>query len=97
MTYTVPSALFPGGPTQSVTLDLATPTTRRLGRWNQLDLSFTKIFRMNRVELQGRLDIFNLTNVNTVMQEITAYGSRLGTPQEILQGRIARVGIQLRL
>jgi hypothetical protein len=95
--YTVPSALFPGGQTQSVTVDLATPTTRRLGRWNQLDLSFTKMFRLNRVELLGRLDIFNLTNENTVMQEITAYGSRLGTPQEILQGRIARVGIQLRL
>ena len=41
------------------------------------------------------MDVFNLTNENTVMQEVTVYGSRLGTPQEILQGRIARVGIQL--
>jgi len=96
VTYTVPPALFPGGQTQSVTVDLATPTTRRLGRWNQLDLSFYKSLRLGRVEVQGRLDIFNVTNENTVMQEITAFGSRLGTPQEILQGRIPRIGIQLR-
>jgi hypothetical protein len=94
--YTVPSALFPGGQTQSVTVDLATPMTRTLGRWNQLDLSFQKSVRLRNVELQGRLEIFNATNENTVMQEITAFGPRLGIPQEILQGRIPRVALQVR-
>jgi hypothetical protein len=94
--YTVPAALFPGGQTQSATLDLATPVTRRLGRWNQLDLSLQKTFRMRHVDLQGRVEIFNVTNENTVMQEITAFGPRLGTPQEILQGRIPRIALQLK-
>lgn len=96
VTYTVPSALFPGGQTQSVTVDLATPMTRTLGRWNQLDLSLQKNVRLRNVELQGRLEIFNVTNENTVMQEITAFGPRLGIPQEILQGRIPRVAFQVR-
>ena len=96
VTYVVPSTAFPGGQTQSVTLDLATPLSRRLGRWNQLDLSFQKTFTLGRVELQGRFEIFNVTNENTVMQEVTAFGARLGVPQEILQGRIPRVAFQVR-
>ena len=36
------------------------------------------------------------TNENTAMQEITAFGPRLGIPQEILQGRIPRVALQVR-
>jgi hypothetical protein len=79
-----------------VTVDLATPMTRTLGRWNQLDLSLQKNVRLRNVELQGRLEIFNVTNENTVMQEITAFGPRLGIPQEILQGRIPRVAFQVR-
>lgn len=96
VTYVVPPTLFPGGQTQSVTLDLATPMSRQLGRWNQLDLSFQKNFKVRNVDLQGRVEIFNVTNANTVMQEVTAFGPRLGVPQEILQGRIPRLALQVR-
>ena len=40
------------------------------------------------------MDVFNVTNGNTVQQEITAYGS-LGRPLVINQARFARFSVNI--
>ena len=76
--YVVPSALFPGGQTQSVTVNLAAPGMRIVDRWNQLDLSFQKTFRVRGVEYQGMFQIFNATNANSVLNQNTSLRSPAG-------------------
>jgi hypothetical protein len=94
--YTVPSALFPGGQTQSVTVNLAGPGTRMVDRWNQLDLSLQKTVKIRNLELQGMFQLFNATNANSVLNENTAYGPRLAQPLEILAGRVPRLALQVK-
>jgi len=96
VSYTVPSALFPGGQTQSVTVNLAQPGTRIVDRWNQLDLSFQKTFKVGRVDYQAMFQIFNATNANSILNQNTAYGPRLGQPLEILSGRVPRIALQVK-
>jgi hypothetical protein len=95
-TYTVPSALFPGGQTQSVTANLAAPGTRIVDRWNQLDLSIQKTFTFRNIEYQGMFQIFNLTNANSILNQNTSFGPRLGQPLEILAGRVPRLAVQIK-
>jgi hypothetical protein len=95
VTYTVPSGRFPGGQTQSVTVNLASPGTRFVDRWTQLDLSFQKTFKARHVEYQGMLQIFNVTNANSILNQNTSFGPRLGQPLEILTGRVPRLGVQV--
>jgi hypothetical protein len=98
--YSVPSSLFPGGRTQAVTVNLVPPGSKYLHRWNQLDVSFRKVFRVGKVSFDGALDVFNLLNSNVVLQENQSYSTgavqTLGTPQQILQGRMLRISNQIK-
>jgi hypothetical protein len=82
----------------SVTVPLVAPGTEFLPRLNQLDLSFAKNFQINGYRLQGQVDVFNVANSNFV----TAYRStNFGTaayqqPSSVLQGRMFRLGMQVR-
>ena len=86
MKWSVPSNLFPGGRTQSVTVNLIPPGSRYLDRWNQFDLSFRKVFKVGKFKLDGALDVFNALNSNVVLQQNQNFGSSLGQVQQILQG-----------
>jgi hypothetical protein len=94
--WAVPANVFPGGRTQAVTVALVPPGSRYLERWNQLDLSFRKVFRLGRIQLDGALDVYNALNTSVVTQENQSFGSTLGQPQQILQGRLLRVSSQIR-
>jgi hypothetical protein len=94
--WAVPANLFPGGRTQAVTVALIPPGAKYLERWNQLDVSIRRIFRIGRVQLDGNLDVYNAFNSNVVMQENQNFGSTLGQPQQILQGRLLRISSQLK-
>jgi len=94
--WSVPANLFPGGRTQSVTVNLIPPGSKYLDRWTQLDLSFRKIFRIGRTRVDGALDMFNALNSNVVLQENQNFGSSLGQPQSVLQGRLLRVSSQIK-
>ncbi|HEV3216149.1 MAG TPA: TonB-dependent receptor [Vicinamibacterales bacterium] len=94
--WNVPANLFPGGRTQSVTLNLAAPGSKYLHRWNQLDMSFRKVFRVGQYQIDGALDMFNALNSNVVLQENQNYGSSLGQPQAVLQGRLLRISSQFK-
>ncbi len=94
--WSVPTNLFPGGRTQSVTVNLVPPGSKYLKRWSQLDLSFHKILHVQRVRIDGALDMFNALNSNVVLSENQNFGTSLGQPQAVLQGRLLRLSAQLK-
>jgi hypothetical protein len=94
--WAVPANLFPGGRTQSVTVNLIPPGSQYLDRWNQLDLSFRKVFSIGRYRIDGALDMFNALNSNVVLSQNQNFGSTLGQPQAVLQGRLLRLSSQIK-
>ena len=96
VTYVVPAAAYPGGRrTQSTTMNLLTPGSEYLARWNQVDLSVRRIFKIKRVRLDGSLDVFNLFNSNSVLNEVNSFGATLYQPTQILQPRLLRLSSTL--
>ena len=95
--WTPAASVFPGGQrTQSVTINLVPPGSQYLDRWNQLDVSFRKIFTVGRYRIDGALDMFNALNSNVVLSQNQAFGSSLGQPLAVLQGRLLRVSSQIK-
>jgi hypothetical protein len=95
--------IFPVGTPQltsaSLTLPLVAPGTEFLPRVRQLDLSFAKSFTVrDRTRLQAQFDLFNVFNVNTTAAvRSTLYATAAyNLPASILQGRMIRLGAQLR-
>jgi hypothetical protein len=96
VTYTVPSALFPGGQTNSETVQLNAPGTLFYPRFNQLDLNIKKDFRQGRKSYSVQLDAFNALNGSAVFTRNNSIGNSLGQVTAILQCRIIRVAFQMR-
>ena len=94
--WAVPANLFPGGRTQAVTVNLIPPGAQYLDRWNELDLSFRKTFAVGRYRVDGALDMFNALNSSVVLSQNQNFGSTLGQPQAVLQGRLLRLSTQLK-
>jgi len=94
--WAVPTNLFPGGRTQAVTVNLQAPGTSYLDRWNELDLSFRKVFTVGKYRVDGALDMFNALNSNVVLSQNQAFGSTLGQPLAVLQGRLLRISSQIK-
>jgi hypothetical protein len=95
-TYIVPAPLLtPGQATETVNLN--TPGTLYLPRWNQLDLRFARKFSLpgGRGSWQIQGDLFNALNAHPVVAFTTNYGSALGNATQALQPRILTLGAQL--
>jgi len=88
-----PILLAGGAQTQATGVNLISPNTKFEPRWNQLDISAKRIFRFNRKDIQGQVAIFNVFNANTVLQEVQSFGTSLGQPQNVLQGRLMRLAV----
>ena len=74
---------------------LDTPGTRYLERWNQLDINIRKTFRAGNLRFEPGVDVYNVFNTNPVLTENQNYGSSLGRPQKVLQGRLMRLTAQI--
>jgi hypothetical protein len=77
-------------------VDLTPPGTDYYERHNQLDIGVRKLFRVNRYQFSGQLDLFNALNSSYVKSQITTLGASLGTPTAILQPRLMRLALQMR-
>jgi hypothetical protein len=93
--WTVPANLFPGGRTQSVTVRLDVPGSQYLERWNQVDVNIKRVFKVGRVQFEPGVDVYNIFNSNVVLTQNQSFGSSLGQPQRILQGRLMRLTAQI--
>ena len=54
------------------------------------------MFTIGRYRLDGALDMFNALNSNVVLSQNQNFGSTLGQPQAVLQGRLLRLSTQLK-
>jgi hypothetical protein len=82
----------------SLRVPLVAPMTEYGDRINQLDLNVTRSFRIGRVSLQPKLDIFNVLNVAPVY---TVRGLLWGTsaylqPNQVLNPRTMQIGAVMR-
>src|SRR3989442_6446354 len=83
-----------GGGVQNVSgVALIPPGTKCEVRWNQVDVSLKRVFRVGRREIQGQMAVFNALNSNVVLAENEQFGASLGEPRNILQGRMLRLGL----
>jgi hypothetical protein len=78
----------------NTTVNLIQPGTLYGERLNQLDLRFTKGFRVGRNSIKGNFDIYNATNGNTVRTVNANYAAWL-TPTGILDPRLFKISAQI--
>ena len=64
-------------------------------RLNQVDLRFSKTFKLGRTKIQGMFDIYNLFNASTVLAINANYGPSWLRPSNILGARLFKFGAQL--
>jgi hypothetical protein len=81
--------------TANVTLDLIPPNTVFEDRLQQVDLRFSRMFRMGNIKVRGNVDIYNLLNASAVLNVTTRYGSQWLQPIQIMGGRLFKFSSQL--
>jgi hypothetical protein len=84
--------------TATVTINLIEPGTTYAERMNQFDIRLAKIVTVNRVRLQGSMDLYNAFNSNAVLQLNNTYGTNGASwlvPQAILNGRLVKFDFQV--
>ena len=79
----------------SAIVQLITPYSMFEARLNQLDLRLAKKFQMRRTRFQANFDVYNVGNASTVLSSTSAVGPQWQTPTEILNGRLAKLGVQV--
>jgi hypothetical protein len=80
----------------SVNVQLIEPGKKLLDRQNQADIRVKRTFTFGRVQLEGQFDAYNAFNSGVVLSRVQTYGAALDRPATILQGRLIRLGAQLR-
>jgi hypothetical protein len=83
------------GGTKTATIQLLTPFSQLGPRINQTDIRFAKTFRMGSARLKGMFDVYNLLNSSAVLQNNINYGPNWLQPTVLLNGRLAKFGVQL--
>ena len=95
--WDVPISVFPNGQRTAQTLvRLTPPGTLYLDRWNQLDVAFKKTFTVGNYQFTGQADVYNALNGAPVTTETQTFGTSLGFPNTILQGRLLRLVAQIK-
>ena len=95
---TVGAVIIPGLTQTSLNVPLVAPQTEYTPRINQVDFALNKSFTVGHTRFMPKLDIFNLFNSDdytgvSTMQWGTATYER---PATILQGRIIRMGVDVK-
>ena len=83
-----------GGATAK-TIAILEPNTQFEDRYNQIDLRFSRPFRIQGLRINPRFDIYNLTNSAAVIGVIGGYGAAWLRPTEILTARLFKFGAQI--
>jgi hypothetical protein len=99
-----PGALvIPNMSAATLNVPLVAPGTDFAERVNQVDLSLAKWFQVGKTRLQGQFDIFNALNRSDVLSVRSLNFPTASTPSpsymqpsSVLQGRILRIGMQMR-
>jgi len=96
------AVVVPGLNVASALMPIVAPGTEFTPRLNQVDFGFSKNVKYNFFSITPKLDIFNAFNSDAYTSVVQSnggmqYGSKAyGQPSVILQGRLIRVGIDVR-
>ena len=82
------------GAAGAVSVPLLEPFTMFEDRINQVDLRFSKTFRVGGGRLQGMFDVYNILNANPILFVNTAFGPNWLRPTQILGARLFKFGGQ---
>jgi hypothetical protein len=95
--WNMPISAFPNGQrTQATLVRLTPPGTLYLERWNQVDIAFKKSFNVSGYQFTAQADVYNALNGAAVTTETQTFGTSLGFPNTILQGRLLRLVAQVK-
>jgi hypothetical protein len=94
--WVVPASVFPGGRTQPVTVPLVPPASQFLDRWSQLDFAANRVFHRHGFDIQPQVEVYNLLNSSVVLGELATFGPSLYRPTSTLQGRLLKLGVQVK-
>jgi hypothetical protein len=88
----------PGMNVTSLSVPLVAPNTEFGDRINQLDMNFSKTFKVQRMSIQPKIDFFNLLNVSPVyaVRTLNYLTTSYKQPQSILVGRVFQLGAIVR-
>jgi len=88
----------PGMTVASMSVPLVAPATELADRVQQLDANVGKWFKVGRVQVQPRLDVFNLLNRSDVVawRSLNYTTSSYRQPATVIQGRITQIGLNMR-
>ena len=87
-------------PTQNTTLQIINPDTVYLDRDNQIDFRVGKVLKYRGLRATVNLDLYNLTNANTILTANAAYALTNNawlTPTAISNPRLAKISFTLDL
>ena len=79
---------------ESITLQMIPAGSLFGDRIYQLDWRLTRNFNIGNKRIQPQLDIYNVTNDNSVLTMNNTYGKQWQQPLSILQGRVIKFGLQ---
>lgn len=95
ITYSVGRAIVPALTVPTLNVRANDPGSQYFDRVSTLDFSVARVFRMGRVRISPKLDIFNSLNANPVTAETLTVGSALGRPTAVLNPRLMRLGAMI--
>jgi hypothetical protein len=83
------------GGAANVTVPLIAPGTMFIERTNELDLRFTKLFRVSRTKTALNFDLYNVSNASTVRSRLGTFGTTWQRPTGILDARLFKISAQI--
>jgi hypothetical protein len=95
ISYIVTRTQVPTLTLSSVTESLSAPGTLYYPRLNQLDLKFSKAIKYRTTKIEPQIGFFNALNAPTILTQNNTFGSSLNQVQQVLDGRVVRVGMQI--
>jgi hypothetical protein len=81
------------GGAANITIDLVEPYTVYLDRRNELDMRFGKLLRAGRTRAVVSVDVFNMLNIDTVVNANQNFAVWL-RPTQILNARVVKFSVQ---
>jgi hypothetical protein len=70
--------------------------TTRLPSVTMIDMSFRKAFRFNNRSVEPSFELFNIGNINTITSRSAQLGPAYGRVSNIIRGRLAKFGLNVR-
>lgn len=95
--YAVVRSILPTLTQTSVNVRLNEPGTEYNARVNQLDLTLSKSFKNGGIDIRPEVAVFNVLNANPVLVQINTFGPSLGNVTTILNPRVLRLGVNVKV